>query len=1595
MKTRMSTWVSICVVFCMLATLLPSATAQAKPSPPYPAGTSQPQGLPLPYLSDPDVADAPFGATPTVDGVIAPGEYAGAGKIVFPGYGGDVEVFLRQDATALYIAFDFPDPQTSSSAAQVFLDTAYDRASTPQPDDYRLSITQSGAIIESQGTGSGWSNSAPSGWTAAVATTPTGWQAEFSIDYAKLGLTASTFQVLGLSFINAWTPTWDHYWPTGAFWTNPSTWGHLVSSSDWGTFYWKPGPWEDYAPSGVPDFDQMQMGLSFAASFAAANSLWWFDSKFEQQPVGPVGATLPISDSYTLVQPYGLWDDHDPQNAPALAADLAIYFQTDVNQPGTHIYDMYDGIQRYLRDRGVWDEYIVTLINQPDYFWIAEEVMRSEDVILLLGFWQEIEIEPGAWMWQRIGGHYVTVAGVDVTQFLIAFSDPAQDAAEMTGIGRVLNGALLPHSPAPHPPVEHNDAGNVSHDVYMIMPGSPSPGGIFWIPDYFPPSFLLDLPGLNPNPRWEEPPVPWMGGPIHTEIEYALAVSPYTWKASGRWMEDETPLYGRSFMPFDDFAPSGMPDFDQQQANWGYVNLFGTWQWSFCGPAAAANSLWWFDSKFEHQSVVPPAIADSYWLVQPYGPWDDHHPLNADDPATPWPPPGWPMPGPMPPGQGEFIEELALYFLTDQPPTGYGTDVMNLYQGIEHYISDRGLRQGYVITQVHQPEFWWVAEEVERSEDVILLMGFWQDHGDPDGWVRLGGHYVNLAGVDKQGGYVGFSDPWFDRMETVLHPNEFIGFPLWTGRVGSDGDPPLGRTTLPYTHTIPHPPGPLHNDAANVSHDVYWVRATDSPGGVWGPAHYVQSWSQVENFWGMNTSVDVPLGDPTVDVQTEVEWAVAVSPVADVTVIKSVTPLNVTPGEWLTFTLHFINFGSLPAEDVVLDDALPSGLINPTTIGYSTSNGLPVTHRPGTTFTWDLPDLAWHEWGLITITAQVDPALAWPASTTLTNTAIITTSSVEQYQVPEMPNESAIAFTVETADLTVTKTATPTVVQAGDWLTYTLVYTNHSPAMAANTVITDLLHGWLVNSSFAIWTSYPSAMPTPTGRYIWPLGDVPAGGWGILTVTAQISPTLSGAGVLPNTVSIATDTAEHDLTNNMDSADVLVVRYGVDLQPPTLDGAGNPRDTVTYTLSLHNTGSLTDTFGITGVSSTGWVTTYPAQIGPLAAGANAPLTVTVQIPAGANDGDFDRLTLTATSQNDAHFSASSILTTTAYTGTITRGVVLSPHAAAMTGDPGATVTYTLRITNTGSVADTIGLSHTTPGGWTVAFSANPLSLGTGIGQDVEVYVGIPLGATPGAMQAITVTATSQADATAYDRAVLTTEVTLITYGLSLQPPTAQSAGNPGDMVTYTLSLTNLGDVADTFTIAGIVSGQTWTTAYPAQIGPLAARANAPVTVTVQIPPGANDGAWSQLTLTATSQGDVSQSATSVMTTTAYTGTIIRGVALSPHAAAATGDPGATVTYTLRVTNTGSVPDTIGLNHTTPSAWTVAFSANPLSLGSGVGQDVAVYVGIPLSATPGAMQAITVTATSQADSNAYDQAVLSTTVNLRRLYLPLVSRNYTP
>jgi Subtilase family/Carboxypeptidase regulatory-like domain len=212
--------------------------------------------------------------------------------------------------------------------------------------------------------------------------------------------------------------------------------------------------------------------------------------------------------------------------------------------------------------------------------------------------------------------------------------------------------------------------------------------------------------------------------------------------------------------------------------------------------------------------------------------------------------------------------------------------------------------------------------------------------------------------------------------------------------------------------------------------------------------------------------------------------------------------------------------------------------------------------------------------------------------------------------------------------------------------------------------------------------------------------------------------------------------------------------YGVQLSPDQTQ-MGIAGDLVTYMLTITNTGNTVDSFDLSLGSYTFTTTLSTDSVGPLNAGASVTFEVYVQIPPEANPGDSDNVTVTATSQGDPMVMDDAILTTEV----VGYGVDLEPETSAGIGMPGNQITYTLRLTNTGDIADTIVLTYTNVDpGWIVEVPVFSFDLAAGQGVDVIVVVTIPLDAGNGDFDNFTVTATSSHDPLAFDDVSVTTTV---------------------------------------------------------------------------------------------------------------------------------------------------------------------------------------------------------------------------------------------
>jgi len=286
-------------------------------------------------------------------------------------------------------------------------------------------------------------------------------------------------------------------------------------------WYWKKG-YPDYSPMGVPDFDQKQdqwvnsIGQwNYCGPTAVANCFWWFDSKFDSLSPGPPPI---IHDGYPLIRWWGMppsLDDHDASNVPNIIPALATCMNT--GDSGTNVFEMESCLVDWLQSVQLDDDYAESTFIRPDFYKVEKEVERSQNVILLLGFYDEL--------CRRIGGHFVTMAGVCSEKWQIAISDPFFDRHEGN-----------PPGPPVHGPTVHNDAALISgphgtniHDIYQAVPLMPPDPCLAWgtwelidYPDSIQYVYNFEMQNENPlNPNQF-----YQGGPLRTIVEFAVDISP-------------------------------------------------------------------------------------------------------------------------------------------------------------------------------------------------------------------------------------------------------------------------------------------------------------------------------------------------------------------------------------------------------------------------------------------------------------------------------------------------------------------------------------------------------------------------------------------------------------------------------------------------------------------------------------------------------------------------------------------------------------------------------------------------------------------------------------------------------------------------------------------------------------------------------------------------------------------------------------------------------------------------------------------------------------------------------------------------------------
>src|SRR5581483_4330418 len=327
--------------------------------------------------------------------------------------------------------------------------------------------------------------------------------------------------------------------------------------------------------------------------------------------------------------------------------------------------------------------------------------------------------------------------------------------------------------------------------------------------------------------------------------------------------------------------------------------------------------------------------------------------------------------------------------------------------------------------------------------------------------------------------------------------------------------------------------------------------------------------------------------------------------------------------------------------NVRVTDLLPAGL---TFVSATPSQG----SYSSTTGRWAVGTVAVGAAPTLTLHAKV----ASPDAQT--NTAAVT--GADQFDPSTGNNSASVTETPQQADLALAKAVSDPTPNVGETVTFTVTLTNHGPDAATDVAVKDLLPAGL---TFVAATPGQGTYDPASG--VWAIGTVAPGGLLTLTLQARVV----SAAARTNTAAVsAADQFDPNLGNNQASATETPQQADLALAKTVDDPRPNVGDTITYTVTLTNTGHD--------------AASGAAAVGGLGNGLTATLLLSALVRSPAAQ------TNTATVSAADQFDPNTANNTAGVTETPQRSYLALAksvdHAKPNVGD---TVTFTLTLTDQG------------------------------------------------------------------------------------------------------------------------------------------------------------------------------------------------------------------------------------------------------------------------------------------------------------------------
>ena len=564
--------------------------------------------------------------------------------------------------------------------------------------------------------------------------------------------------------------------------------------------------------------------------------------------------------------------------------------------------------------------------------------------------------------------------------------------------------------------------------------------------------------------------------------------------------------------------------------------------------------------------------------------------------------------------------------------------------------------------------------------------------------------------------------------------------------------------------------------------------------------------------------------------------------IADLSLVKTVNDATPNVGDVVTFTITVSNAGPDAATGVSVEDAVPVGYSNISNIsGGGTESGGVIT--------WTGQSIASGGTLILTFEAEV---LA-PTGTPDEYLNYVQVTDSDQHDPDSTPNDDSTTeddddtepVTPKIADLSLVKTVNDATPNVGDVVTFTITVSNAGPDAATGVSVTDLLPVGYTNI-----TNISSGGSISSNEITWNGLNIGVGGSIVLTFEAEVLAPTGTPDEYLNYVQV-TDSDQHDpdstpnddsTTEDDDDTEPVTPKIAdLSLVKTVNDATPNVGDVVTFTITVSNAGpdaatgvSIEDAVpvGYSNISNisgggteSGGVITWTGQ--SIASGGTLVLTFEAEVlaPTGTADEYLNYVQVTDSDQHDPDSTPNDDSTTEDDDDTepVTPKIAdlsLVKTVNDATPNVGDVVTFTITVSNAGPDAATgVSVTDLLPVGYTNimnissggSISSNEITwsgLNIGVGGSIvltfEAEVLAPTGTADEYLNYVQVTDSDQHDPDSTPNDDSTTEddddtepVTPKIADLSLVKTVNDATPNVGDVVTFTITVSNAGPDAAT------------------------------------------------------------------------------------------------------------------------------------------------------------------------------------------------------